>query len=129
MMTTWLALLRAVNVGGKNKVPMAGLRAALEAAGFERVRTYIQSGNIIFDTPEQDRDKVSRQISDLIEKEFGVTSPAVIVRRDELAAAIAGNPFPADDNPLGHILFLDAEPTTDRVAALDPDRSPGDQFQ
>ena len=130
-MTTYLALLRAVNVGGKNKLPMADLRTALEAAGFERVRTYIQSGNIILDTPEQDRDHLSTQIADLIKEQFGVTSPAVLVMRDELAAAIAGYPFQTGDpdEKLAHILFLAGEPSAARIAALDPNRSPGDQFQ
>ena len=130
-MTTWLALLRAVNVGGKNKLPMAELRMALDAAGFDNVRTYIQSGNILLDATERDRDALARQITALIEEQFGVASPTVIVTRDELATAIAGYPFPTGtpDDKLAHILFLADEPTADRIAALDPDRSPGDQFQ
>jgi uncharacterized protein (DUF1697 family) len=130
-MTTYLALLRAVNVGGKNTLPMADVRKALEAAGYERVRTYIQSGNNILDTPEEDRDMVSRKIAGLIQEQFGVTSPAVIVTRDELASALAGYPFQMGDpdEKLAHILFLAGEPNAAQIAALDPDRSPGDQFQ
>lgn len=130
-MTTWLALLRGVNLGKYNKVPMADLRAKLTETGFKRVRTYIQSGNIIVDTPETDRDAVSRQIHDLIQAEFGVTSPAVMVTRDELAAAIEQNPFLAPDvDPKAlRIMFLEREPTTGQIASLDPDRSPGHRFE
>jgi len=130
-MTTYLALLRAVNVGGKSKLPMAELRNALEDAGFERVRTYIQSGNILLDAPDGDRSALSQRISALILEQFGVTSPAVIVTRDELALAVAGYPYPTDtpNDKLAHILFLADEPSAGRVASLDPDRSPGDQFQ
>lgn len=130
-MTTYLALLRAVNVGGKNKLPMADLRKALEGAGFEQVRTYIQSGNIILDAPDDDRAKLAQRISALMQKEFGVTSPTVIVTRGELADAIAGYPYPTGtpDDKLAHILFLADTPSAEQIAALDPDRSPGDQFQ
>jgi uncharacterized protein (DUF1697 family) len=129
--TTYLALLRAVNVGGNNKLPMAALRQALEAKGFERVRTYIQSGNIILDAPEQDRNALARQLSELIREQFGVTSPTVIVTRDELADAIDGFPLSMRDaeEKLLHILFLADEPAAEQIAALDPNRSPGDQFQ
>lgn len=130
-MTTYLALLRAVNVGGNNKLPMAELRSALEAAGFEQVRTYIQSGNIILDAPEQERGELATRISALILERFGVTTPAVIVARDELAAAIDSFPFTvsAGEEKLLHILFLADEPAPEQIAALDPERSPGDQFR
>ena len=119
-MTTYLALLRAVNVGGNNKLPMTELRSALEAAGFERVRTYIQSGNIVLDAPDQERGQLAERISALMLERFGVTTPAVIVTRDELSAAIDGFPFTASagEEKLLHILFLADEPAPERIAKL-----------
>ena len=129
-MTTWLALLRGVNLGKYNKVPMAELRGKLEAAGLERVRTYIQSGNILVDTHETNRETVSKQVHDLILEAFGVKSPAVMVTRDELAAAINQNPYlePDVDTKALRIMFLADEPTAAEIASLDPERSPGHRF-
>lgn len=129
-MTTYLALLRAVNVGGKNKLPMPELRAALTEAGLRDVRTYIQSGNIIFATSAADRTAVADLIAAVIRDRFGVESPVVLRTRAELAAALDNVPYPADEGSerSQHILFLADEPTPARVAALDPNRSPGDEF-
>ena len=130
-MTTWLALLRAVNLGQYNKVPMALLREKLTEAGFTNVRTYIQSGNVLVDTPETNRAAVSGQVHDLILNEFEVRSPAVMVTRDELAAAVANNPFtnPEADTKAHRIMFLNDEPDAELIATLDRDRSPGDRFE
>jgi uncharacterized protein (DUF1697 family) len=129
-MNTWLALLRGVNLGKYNKVPMAELRTKLATAGFGNVRTYIQSGNILVDTPETQRDVVSKQIHDLIFDAFGVKSPAVMVTRDELAAAIERNPYlePEVDAKALRVMFLADAPTAAQIATLDPERSPGHRF-
>jgi uncharacterized protein (DUF1697 family) len=129
-MQTWVTLLRAVNLGKVNKVPMADLRAGLTAAGFMNVRTYIQSGNILLDTPESNREAVSVQVQELIQREFGVSSPAVMVSPAELAAAVEHHPYlerGADPKAL-RIMFLADEPDAERIASLDPDRSPGHRF-
>ncbi|MCC6705760.1 MAG: DUF1697 domain-containing protein [Thermomicrobiales bacterium] len=129
-MTTWLALLRAVNVSGRNMVPMADLRVKLTGIGFERVRTYIQSGNILVDSPERDAAVVAMQIQEVILGEYGVTSPAIMVTREELAAAIERNPFliPDADLKSQRIMFLERHPTAEQIASLDPDRSPGHRY-
>jgi uncharacterized protein (DUF1697 family) len=129
-MTAYLALLRAVNVGGKSKLPMKELRDAMQAAGFANVATYIQSGNVLFDAPDADRDALPGRLAALIEREFGVRSPVVLRTRDELAQAIANYPFAGDGTPakLLHIMFLADLPAPANVAALDPNRSPGDDY-
>jgi uncharacterized protein (DUF1697 family) len=129
-MTRWLALLRGVNLGKHNKVPMAELRSALSTAGFANVRTYIQSGNVFVDSPERDRTIIANQLSALILNQFSVTSPAIMVSREELAAAIEQNPFatPDADAKAHRIMFLADTPTEEQLATLNPDHSPGNRY-
>lgn len=91
-MTTYAALLRGVNVGGHRKVPMAGLRTALEAAGFERVRTYIQSGNIVLDA-DGDAAAVAHAVAAVIAAEFGHEVPVMVRTGAELDAIVKADPF------------------------------------
>ncbi|MEO8597008.1 MAG: DUF1697 domain-containing protein [Candidatus Solibacter sp.] len=129
-MSTYVALLRAVNVGGNNLLPMKELPGLCEQAGCKRVRTYIQSGNLIFESAASKAPKLGMAIAKAIEARFGFC-PAVIVRTaDELAAIIRGNPFVADGAPEKdlYVAFLRDLPDAASVAALDPDRSPGDTF-
>lgn len=117
----WVALLRAVNLGARNKVPMAELRALLEAAGYEGVRTYIASGNVLFDGP-RGRAAVAGKLEHLIADSFGVDTTAIMRTPDELTATVAGHPF-GKDTSRSHVVFLAAEPDregTERFAAVDP---------
>ncbi len=88
--TRFIALLRGINVGGHNKLPMADLRACLEQAGYGDVKTYIQSGNVALSAPSCE----PGDITGLIEKNFGLTVPVVVRTKEELSAIIADNPFP-----------------------------------
>jgi uncharacterized protein (DUF1697 family) len=105
-MPTHIALLRGINLGGRNRVAMADLRAVVSGLGHTDVSTYIQSGNVLFTAraeapnPGEGRDAgpIADELSAAIEKELGVRSPVVVVTRDELAAVIAGNPFPDEAN-------------------------------
>jgi uncharacterized protein (DUF1697 family) len=112
-MTTYIGLLRAVNVGGRNKVPMADLRRALEALGLERVQTYIQSGNLLFESaeaPEPIRERIEQAIRD----GFGVTTTLVLRTGAAWEQIIAGCPFPADALPEGtrlHVSLLNEAPS------------------
>ena len=117
----WVALLRAVNLGARNKVPMAELRARLEAAGFEDVRTYIASGNVLLDAPKN-RTAVAGRLERLIADAFRVETTAIMRTSDELAAVVAGHPFGADTSH-SHVVFLAAKPkpaAAKRLAAFDP---------
>jgi uncharacterized protein (DUF1697 family) len=130
-MPTYLALLRAVNVSGHNKLPMNDLRERMSAGGYANVRTYIQSGNVIFEHPSADENELRAALSELLLNEFNVKSPVVLRSRDELAEAIAHCPFtvePADEKLL-HIMFLADHPTSEQIAALDPNRSPADRLE
>jgi uncharacterized protein (DUF1697 family) len=117
----WVALLRAVNLGTRNKVPMAELRARLETAGYEGVRTYIASGNVLLDGPRS-RTAVAGELERLIAKAFGVDTTAILRTPKELATVVAGHPF-GTDTAHSHVVFLAAKPAPDaaaRLATLDP---------
>jgi uncharacterized protein (DUF1697 family) len=124
---TWLALLRGINVVGKNKVPMKALASALEGAGFQSVRTYIQSGNVVFSSSSRDSPALAGQIERLIERRFGCAPTVLVISKAELAAAIRGNPFPdAHQNHKSlHVYFLAGRPKSpdiDSLASLDAGR-------
>jgi len=89
-----IALLRGINVGGKNKIPMAGLREALTRHGFGGVATYVASGNVVFDDPGTPPAETAAAVEAVVEQEFGLRIPVVARTRDEIAAVVAGNPLP-----------------------------------
>ena len=82
----WVALLRAVNLGARNKVPMAKLRALLEDAGYGDVRTYIASGNVLLDGPTSRTALARRSSSGSWPDDFGVDTTAIVRKPDELSA-------------------------------------------
>ncbi|MEX2219428.1 MAG: DUF1697 domain-containing protein [Phycisphaerales bacterium] len=128
-LTPLIALLRGINVGGRNLLPMPPLAAICESVGCSGVKTYIQSGNVILRAKPGTAARLQSAIPDAIEKAHGFR-PLVIFRTlKELNQAIADNPFPGAtaDPKLLHVGFL-AEPPPKTAAALDPARSPGDRF-
>ena len=114
-MTHYIALLRAVNVGGTGKLPMGELKSMCEAAGFTDVRTYIASGNVLFTSKLGEaavREKLEQQLHDYAGKPVGV----LIRTAAEMARVLADNPFPEAPGNRVVAIFLDAPPTT---SALD----------
>lgn len=88
----WIALLRGVNVGGRNALPMARLREALKAAGFGEVRTYIQSGNVLLESALDER-ALKESLQRIIRETFGLSVEIVLRTETELAELLAGCPF------------------------------------
>ena len=117
-----VALLRGANVGGSSVIKMADLRAAFESLGFADVVTYIQSGNVVFKSTEQDRERLSAEIETRLRTSFGYRGGAIFLfSADELAEAAAHNPFePArlEHEQYCHLMFLSAKPDADRQRAL-----------
>ncbi len=114
-MTAYVALLRAVNVGGTGKLPMADLRAMGEACGFADVRTFIASGNLLFTSALNEA-----QVKTLLEEKLAVYAgkplPVLVRTATELGAVIASNPFP-DAHPSRHLVYFhDAPPAPDLIA-------------
>lgn len=97
--TVWAALLRGVNVGGSKVVKMADLREALEAAGLEKVSTYLQSGNVVFRARQADEAAVRRRIETVIREAFGFDVDCFLRTPDELDAVVDDNPFAGRDLP------------------------------
>ena len=118
-MTVYVALLRGVNVGGNNKLPMATLRAVATECGFGDVQTYIQSGNAVL-TSRSGAARVATALHDAILRETGVDSRVVIRTRAELEAIVVNNPFLARgaDEKLVHVSFMYPESTA-TLAAVD----------
>lgn len=126
-MSRHVAMLRGINVAGKNRLPMADLVAMFTAAGCTDVTSYIQSGNVVFSAPAKTVRTIGETISAAIARDFELRVPLVLRTAAELADTVANNPFGPDTSPL-HVMFLADRPTAARVAALDPARSPGDRF-
>lgn len=122
----YAALLRGVNVGGKNILPMKSLAAMFESCGCKNVKTYIQSGNIVFEADKKTIAKLSSVICEKIAEDFGFQTHIVLRSRDELAKIIAAVPYP--DVELAHVVFLASAPTAAQIAQLDKNRSVPDQF-
>ncbi|MGC4106287.1 MAG: DUF1697 domain-containing protein [Thermomicrobiales bacterium] len=125
-----IVLLRAVNVGGTAKVPMADLRTLLGEIGYRDVATYIQSGNIVATVPsDRDDATIAAAIEAAIAERMGVTTRAIVRTRDELDAALAVYPYLDHEPKLAHILFFDHEPDPEGVAALQERDFGDDEWQ
>lgn len=125
-----VALLRGINVGGKNKLPMTVLAELFAVEGATAVTTFIQSGNVVFDAPARLAAAIGARIERRLDEQLSLRVPVVMRSAAELADAAARNPFltaGADADAL-HVMFLAARPTAAQVRALDPARSPGDEF-
>jgi uncharacterized protein (DUF1697 family) len=130
MPATHVALMRGINVGGKNKLPMKDLAEMFAGAGCRDVRTYIQSGNVVFTAPRGVATKLPGLVAARIAERFGYRTPVVLRTADELRDAVANNPFlaaGAAEETL-HVMFLADTPSARAVGDLDPQRSPGDVF-
>ena len=128
-MATHVALLRGINVGGRNKVPMAELREVVTSQGHTGVTTYIQSGNVLFTaagarTREGGSSReLAAPLESAITEAFGIRSSVVVLSREELAKVLGDNPYPDEANPkLVHVLFLNSplpEDVLDRITAAE----------
>jgi len=123
----YVALLRGINVGGKNKLPMKELAGLFVAAGCKNVETYIQSGNVVFDAPVVMAKRTPGIVSEAIQQRFGYQVWLIVRSGAELAKVVAENPFLAQgaaEKEL-HVYFLADKPA---AAQLDAYRSQPDEF-
>ncbi len=124
-MPTRVALLRGINVGGRNLVPMAELRDLFAGLGHRDVRTYIQSGNVVF-TSEARPD--AQEIESAIEERFRVTSTVVLRSAADLKRIAALDPFGGTDRAKLHVGFLVRSPRQSAVSSLDQGRFLPERF-
>jgi len=111
--TTWVALLRAVNVGGRNAAPMARVRGAVEATGATDVRTYLQSGNVVFASSLRREPEVVDALAAALAAELGFAVGVVVRSAAAMASAAAANPLGRDGRDPAQlaVTFLAAEPS------------------
>lgn len=128
-MTVWIGLLRAVNVGGHNILPMADLRAALATAGLAGVKTYVQSGNLVFRS-DRPRHELGPLIADTIHAGFGFRPPVLILSVDEMERARDGHPFAqAKTEPATlHVFFMERPLPEATGAFLKSLAAPGEDY-
>ena len=125
----YVALLRGINVGGRNKLPMADLRDAFTAAGCTGVRTYIQSGNVVFEAALDLAGRVPEIVTRAISQRVGISTAVVVRSGSELQQVATSNPFDTSGDPrFLQVAFLEGTPDAEAVALLDPERSPPDVF-
>lgn len=127
-MGTYVGLLRGINVGGKNQLPMARLVKVYEAAGATAVSTYIQSGNVVFDAPAALAKTLPERVRRALDAELGLAVPVLQRPASALAATLEQNPFPRAPEGTLHVAFLATKPGAAAIATLEPERSPGDAF-
>lgn len=123
-MPLYLALLRGINVSGKKIIKMEDLRKLMGDAGYTNVKTYIQSGNIVFESPEQSSDKLAAAIEALIEKHYGFDVTVFVTDKRAVENAIDNNPFTEgrEEEPSGfkklYVTFLSEVPTPENMEKL-----------
>lgn len=129
-MKTWIALLRGINVGGHNKIPMAELRKACADLGFEDVATYIQSGNAVFRAGESAA-TVAAKLREAIAERFGCDVPVVLRTVRDLERVAGANPFLAEGADIARLAvgFLLDEPAPSRLDDLPPQPPGPEEFR
>lgn len=127
-MHTYIALFRGINVGGKNPLPMKGLVAILENIGARNVRTYIQSGNAVFQSAETDLVQLSKQLAAEIKKRQGFEPCVIILTPAALQSAMNNNPFPESDPTGLHLGFLADPPMTPDLERLNKLKTEKERF-
>lgn len=129
-MNTYIALLRGINVGGNNKLPMKALAALLEAMGLQKVKTYIQSGNVVFQSTRTDSAVLAKAITAAIAQAHGFAPQVFLLDVQAFEAAMTANPFPeGTDEPKSlHLFFLDGTPQKLNLAALEAVKAPNERF-
>jgi uncharacterized protein (DUF1697 family) len=126
-MPGYVALLRGINVGGKNLIRMPALKACFEANAFEDVATYIQSGNVLFASPETRAAELTRRIEAMLAETFGYQATVVVRNRTQMRAVVERAPKGFGDDPTKYrydVIFLKA-PLTARVAMKSVPTKPG----
>lgn len=131
MMNTYIALLRGINVGGNNILPMRDLVNLLERLGLKQVKTYIQSGNAVFQSDRPDAADLAQEISAAIEKTRGFAPQVLLLNIQTFQQAVASNPFPAGeaDPKTLHLYFLSAIPPNPDFNLLNRLKADSEQFK
>lgn len=127
-MNTYISIVRGINVGGQKKVRMADLKSLYESLGLGNVETYVQSGNVVFDSKEQDAEKLRKDIEAQIEAAFGFSVPVLIRTVDNFQRIIENHPFANEDPIRVLVTFLYERPEQSKWDELNLYQDKVDQF-
>jgi uncharacterized protein (DUF1697 family) len=130
-MNTYIAILRGINVSGKKIIKMDALHQLFENSGFSNVRTYIQSGNVLFSSEQTNTSELEQLIATQIEMEFGFQVPVIVLTHLELQQIVENNPFLNDEtkNPAFlHVTFLASTPVEDAIDQLTAKKAEQEAF-
>ncbi len=131
-MQTYIALLRGINVSAQKMMKMTELLALCQGLGFANVKTYIQSGNVVFQTENLDIPEIERLIADKITEEFKFTVPVLVKNTTEWLGILQNNPFVnerREDPTKLHVTLLAGEPDPTRLATIAPALYAPDEFR
>lgn len=130
-MNAWVVLLRGINVGGKNIVPMKQLANSLESIGCAEVKTYIQSGNLVLQHPISDRQLLATEIAQKVQQDFDCSPKILVLGVKEFEQAALNNPFPkAESEPKTlHLFFLIGQTTDTKLSELAKLKKDSESFQ
>lgn len=131
MTSKYIALFRGINVGGRNSLPMKELVAIMEDYGHTGIRTYIQSGNVVFESSRSRAKSYTKNISESIETKYGFKPHIIVLTAAELRNAAAGNPFPeaAKEPKSLHLYFLADKPQNPDINALNELKTDTESFE
>ena len=129
-MPVWIALFRGINVGGKNVLPMKLLKEIVAEVNCTNVRSYIQSGNLVFESRSRHPDRLAARIEKAVEDSKGFRPAVLLLTEEQLAAAVEGNPFPtATSDPKSlHFFFLREQATNPDLQLLNTLRTGREAF-
>jgi uncharacterized protein (DUF1697 family) len=131
-MSNYIAMLRGINVSGHKIIKMEQLRTSFGALGFSNVKTYIQSGNVVFEAANDSAISLSKKIAQMILRDFGFSVPVFLRTSKEMEDIIKRNPLlkiPAIDQSKLHVTFLSDEPPKVTSASLQPLAAKSEQFR
>jgi uncharacterized protein (DUF1697 family) len=128
-MNTYIALFRGINVGGNNILPMKDLVEILEGMGCEKVKTYIQSGNVVFRSKKKQANKIAGEISSKISESHGFEPKVLLLEISELHDAIENNPFKTEDGKALHFFFLNFHPNNPDLERLMALKAKSEEFK
>ncbi len=126
MIHTYISLLRGINVSGQKQIPMEKLKKCYTSLGLTNIQTYIQSGNVIFTSPETDISKLTSLIEKNLEKTFNFAVPVIIRTKEELKNVIKNNPYAKKEHL--YVIFLATTPAPVTPNDLSNMKSPNEQF-
>ena len=127
-MTAYVSMLRGVNVGGSKKIKMSDLAALYESLGFKDAKTYIQSGNVVFSSPEPSQSVLSKKIEKALKESFGFDVAVVVRTGAELEKALENDPFKDRDPGKLHITFLSDSPAEKPFDVIDSAKDSSEEY-